>query len=85
MPAERSRGSRVKSPSSRNKITDRKKYSSEKARRVAGLFLWRRHIARPISVQNSCGPGFSAMERFRMQQGGLMKPMMATTVLDASY
>src|SRR6266852_5015684 len=31
-------------------ITDRKKYSSEKARRVAGLFLLRRRIARPISV-----------------------------------
>jgi hypothetical protein len=38
MPAERSRGSRIKSPNSRNKITDRKKYSSEKARRIAGLF-----------------------------------------------
>jgi hypothetical protein len=50
MPAERSRGSRIKSPNSRNKITDRKKYSSEKARRIAGLFLFRRRIARPISV-----------------------------------
>jgi len=57
---------RIKSPSSRNKITDRKKYSSESPARCRAFSFSSSYCPAGFSVRNSCGPAFSATEYFPM-------------------